>query len=307
MPAHSLTGAPAAAGTTPDARWLRRLTPPGRAPAVRLICFPHAGGAAGAFAPLARALDPSVDALGVQYPGRQDRRHETPLDIPGLADRIADALTDDAFTDDAPAHSAGGPYAFFGHSMGALVAFETAARLRDRPGTGPVHLFLSGRLAPGLGPVPADRLEGDDALVARVLELGGVSGEILADPELKELVLVPLRADYRALRSYAWAGGPPLDLPCTVLTGDADPLVPVGDAAAWARHTTGPTALRVFPGGHFYLADRAADVARAVTADLAGAPDPAPDTDSDNAAADTTDTTVTARPQDPATRPRPRT
>lgn len=261
MSAHPLTGAPAGAAKAPDATWLRRLTPPGpTAPEVRLICFPHAGGAAGAFTPLARALAPRVDALGVQYPGRQDRRREPALDIPGLADRLAEVL--------APLTDL--PYALFGHSMGALVAFETADRLRRLTGPGPVHLFLSGRSAPVVGPVQSDRLDSDADLLARIRELGGTSGLVLDDPELTELVLGPLRADYRALRGYTWPGGPPLDRPCTVLTGDADPLVRVTDAAAWARHTTAPTEVRVFPGGHFYLADRAADVARAVTAGLTG-------------------------------------
>src|SRR5690606_26030993 len=105
---------------------------------------PHAGGAASYFAPLARALSSAVEVLGVQYPGRQNRRFETPVDnLQHLVDLIVKELPP-------------GPYAFFGHSMGALLAFETTRRLE----TPPLRLFLSGRSAPFLKPKLSDRVEG---------------------------------------------------------------------------------------------------------------------------------------------------
>src|SRR6059058_3650797 len=105
--------------------WLRRFGPVLDS-GVRLICFPHAGGSASAYVPLARALAPEVEVLAVQYPGRQDRRHEPPIeDVNRLADLAADVLPTDSAR----------PYALFGHSMGALVAYETALRLSqdERP------------------------------------------------------------------------------------------------------------------------------------------------------------------------------
>ncbi|MET9430474.1 alpha/beta fold hydrolase [Streptomyces sp. NPDC003036] len=225
--------------------WFRRFTP---APdsGVRLFCFPHAGGAAGAYLALSRRLAPELDVLAAQYPGRQDRRTEPPLDDLGrLVDALADELTPLCGDGDRP-------YAFLGHSMGALVAYELTRALDRRGLPGPRHLFLSGRSAPAESDT-MDRLDTDEAILARIRLLGGTAVEILDEPELMELVMPPLRADYRALCSYAWRPGPPLRTPLTVLVGDSDPLVPVEAAAAWREHTTADSDLRVLPGGHFYL------------------------------------------------------
>jgi surfactin synthase thioesterase subunit len=113
-------------------RWCRRYRPAAHA-AVRLVCFPHAGGSAPFYLPMAAALSPGVDVVAIQYPGRQERRAERPIaDLMVLADRICDVL--------------GGqpemPMTFFGHSMGALVAFEVARRL-EADGHGPSRLFAS--------------------------------------------------------------------------------------------------------------------------------------------------------------------
>ncbi|MEU7279566.1 alpha/beta fold hydrolase [Streptomyces sp. NPDC045431] len=225
--------------------WFRRFaTTPGSG--VRLFCFPHAGGAAGAYLALSRRLAPEFDVLAAQYPGRQDRRDEPPLeDVGSLVEALADQLK--------PLCDDGRPYAFLGHSMGALLAYELTRALDGRGLPGPRHLFLSGRSAPARHATGTDLLDTDEKILARIRLLGGTAGEILDEPELMELVMPPLRADYRALRSYAWQPGPPLRTPLTVLVGDSDPVVPVEAAAAWREHTTAGSDLRVLPGGHFYL------------------------------------------------------
>ena len=142
-------------------RWVRRFHRcPAGAP--RLFCFPHAGGSAAYYFPFSRELAPGVDVLAVQYPGRQDRRHEPLIDsIPELADRVAEIL----------AGLAASPFAFFGHSMGAIVAFEVALRLRDYSGVSPTRLFVSGRRAPS---TKRPRSAYDDAsLIAEMRRLGG--------------------------------------------------------------------------------------------------------------------------------------
>ncbi|MGW1375434.1 thioesterase II family protein [Streptomyces sp. NPDC002446] len=235
--------------------WLRRFGPPADG-VMRLVCFPHAGGGASSYHSLARALGPAAEVVAVQYPGRQDRRHEPPLPRLGeLADRIAEALhtLDDA------------PYALFGHSLGALVAYETARRL-DRSGSTPHRLFVSARCAPTAGAGPTDELADDAALLAEVRRLGG--GDALDDPEVQAMALPALRADYRALRSYTWQDGPGLRCPITALTGTQDPLCAPEQATDWLRLSVVPGRSRVFTGGHFYLHDRVTEVARAVLTDL---------------------------------------
>ncbi|GEC10619.1 thioesterase [Streptomyces spinoverrucosus] len=229
--------------------WFRRIGhPTGAVPsedrAPRLYCFPHAGGAAGSFLPLARALTPHVDVLAAQYPGRQDRRREQPLADIGL---LAEALVAHLPLQDER------PYAFFGHSMGAVLAYEVARLLQERHRPGPAALVLSGRRAPTPQPSPYDRLRTDADILRAIRGLGGTTPQLLDDPEIRDMVMPALRADYRAIGSYAWQPGPPLSIPFTVLVGDRDPVVAVAEARAWQDFTTAPTGLHVFDGGHFFL------------------------------------------------------
>ncbi|MGA5418568.1 thioesterase II family protein [Streptomyces pseudogriseolus] len=233
--------------TTTSARaetgaWVRRFHPAPDAPH-RLVCFPHAGGSASYFLPFARLLAPGVDVLAIQYPGRQDRRHEPCVDsVQGLADALVPELR--GWFDR--------PVSFFGHSMGASVAYEVARRFEQR-GQGLHRLFVSGRRAPSTVRDERVYLLDDDGLIEDVVRLSGTDARVLADPAILRMALPSIRADYRAAETYRPAPGPPLSCPLTALTGDDDPRVTLDEAAAWADHSTGPFGLEVFPGGHFYL------------------------------------------------------
>ncbi|MEU6679658.1 alpha/beta fold hydrolase [Streptomyces sp. NPDC046925] len=244
-----------------SSHWIRRMGMKGPGD-IRLVCFPHAGGSVTFFAGLARALAPDVEVLGVQYPGRQDRHREQPVEeIPRMAEAVNEEL--------AAVLSDGRPYAFFGHSMGALVAFEAALSLRGgRPSKDLTRLFVSGRAAPLAGPRPGDRLSGDEELLTELHRLGGVGREVLDDPEMLSMIMPAVRADYRALATYGMTPGASLDCPVTVLTGEADPIVSPEEAAQWEGLTSAPTEVRVFPGGHFYLQDQVGQVAAAVRESL---------------------------------------
>ncbi|WP_042410811.1 thioesterase II family protein [Streptacidiphilus carbonis] len=237
--------------SSPDhSLWCRRYRPADTATA-RLVCLPHAGGSASYFLPVSAALTPQVDVVSIQYPGRQDRRNEKPVtDLSQLADRLHAVLRDEPEL----------PLTFFGHSMGASLAFEVALRL-EADGRAPVRLFASGRRAPSVfRPETVHRLD-DAGLLAEIRRLNGTSSLVLDDDELMRAALPALRADYQAAELYRARPDAAVHCPITVLTGDRDPKTSLDDAQAWAAHTTSDSFdVQVFPGGHFFLSDQTDDV-----------------------------------------------
>ena len=239
-------------------RWFRgyRRVPGG----LPLFCFPHAGGAASYFHPWSAALAPGIEVLAVQYPGREDRAAEPCItDIAVLADQIHAAL----------GSSLPQRFAFFGHSMGAILAFEVARRIARQEGRGPAHLFVSGRLAPPWRSFRNLHRGGIPAMIGELRSLGGTDPRILDDSEALELILPAMLADYTASETYRFEPGPPLSCDITAMIGDHDQLNAAGDAAAWSAHTTGAFNLQVYPGGHFYLDDCRPRVLEAVSSCLA--------------------------------------
>lgn len=231
-------------------RWLRRLHQ-GEPDAVRLVCLPHAGGSASFFFPLSKALAPSVQVLAVQYPGRQDRHREPPVDdLHTMADRITEALIADG----------PGPVMLFGHSMGAVLAYEIGLRLAEAGLPAPLRIYASGRRAPSRYREERIHLRDDDGIIEEIRRLSGTRRDLLADPDVLRMFLPALRADYRAIETYRHRPGVRLDCPITVLIGMEDPVVSGPEATTWRAHTTGPVDVRTFSGGHFFLIDHAAEV-----------------------------------------------
>ncbi|MGW2254447.1 thioesterase II family protein [Kitasatospora sp. NPDC001660] len=226
--------------------WLRRYAT-GAPPRLRLLCLPHAGGSAGFFHGWGRAFGEDVEVLAVRYPGRQERIAEDPWTrLEDLADAIAAELTSRLDT----------PLALFGHSMGATIGYEIALRLAQRHGVAPALLMVSGRRAPHLLTPRTAAFGSDDELLAEVGKMGGTDAALLADEDLRELVLPAIRADFRAVARYEARPGVPLPCPVVGYVGDGDPDVAPDEVAAWARIAPAGFELKVLPGGHFYLIDQ---------------------------------------------------
>ncbi|MET7906061.1 alpha/beta fold hydrolase [Streptomyces sp. NPDC005355] len=240
--------------------WIRRYHPAPQDTDLSLVCFPHAGGSASYFRPLATALAGVADVLPVQYPGRQDRRAEPPItSIPRLADEIVTVL------ESLPRRR----LVLFGHSMGACVAFEVARRIEQRSSLGLLGLVASGRTAPPKLRDLGVRSMDDDGVIAEIRRLNGTDDRLLLDDDVIRMIMPAIRGDYTAVESYRYEPGPRLRCPISVLVGDDDPQVTLAEAEEWRDHTETGFTLRSFPGGHFYLAEQNTQVARALTEDLA--------------------------------------
>jgi surfactin synthase thioesterase subunit/glycosyltransferase involved in cell wall biosynthesis len=232
---------------------LRRISgaahvPPG---GVRLFCFPHAGGGAAAFQGWAEQLPQSV-TIAPMHPPRSDTMAEL---VAALYQSMRAYL--------------GEPFAFFGHSMGAIVAFELARLLRRRNQPAPRVLVASGARAPQFrrGHVPPPG-PSDAEFVEALRRLEGTPREVLDNPSLLQLVLPALRQDASIYRNYIYAEEPPLDCQVRAYGGAEDPHVHRQHLEGWASQTTAAFAIRVFPGGHFYLRTHQQEFFAALARDL---------------------------------------
>jgi medium-chain acyl-[acyl-carrier-protein] hydrolase len=222
---------------------------------LRLFWFPHAGGGAAQ----ARGLH---HGCPVRLPGRESRLAEAPFErMEPLVEALANAI----------APYLARPFAFFGHSVGAAVAFELARLLRRRHQPLPKMLIASGARAPQYrrNHVPP-AAPSDEQLLAELRRLEGIPNEALDNPAVMRAILPALRADTALYRSYVYAEDEPLGCPIRAYGGAGDPNVLREHLEAWAQQTTASFALRLFPGGHFYLHAGRAAFEQALTEDLEG-------------------------------------
>lgn len=237
-------------GTTDVVRWF---VPLSQAPAARfsVYCFPYAGAGANTFASWAPSFGPEFQLFGLQLPGRESRLGEEPsIDAEAVATALA-AHADRSFV-------------VYGHSLGARLAYEVLHALWARGSRLPALFCPAACRAPHL---PADTQTGglstldDDALVRRLAALGGMPAELLAEPELMELLLPTFRADFAWLDAYSHRQRPPLPVPFLAFCGERDAIAPAEKMQQWRQHTASEFAVHTMPGGHFFFDDQRANLA----------------------------------------------
>jgi medium-chain acyl-[acyl-carrier-protein] hydrolase len=230
---------------------------------MRLFCIPYAGGGPWIYWPWRSYLPSSVDIRPVQLPGRGQRIREPLLTDVG---QIVEAAIDDLRA------WCTMPFAFFGHSLGAVVAFELSRALHERFGLRPAHLFVSGRRAPGR-PASADRITWhlpEPEFRAVVCDLHATPAALVEDAEAWQLLMPILRADFQAAQTYEYRPGLPLPCPISAIGGLDDPFVGRDDLVAWREHTSGPFSVSMFPGRHLFINDARADLCHLVATRLSG-------------------------------------
>ncbi|MGV9316238.1 thioesterase II family protein [Streptomyces sp. NPDC003691] len=223
-------------------RWLRRYRDDDEC-GTKLVCFPAAGGGASAYRTWSAGLPSDTGVLAVRYPGREDRFDDAfPPRLEALADEIAEALGE------LTRHR----LVLFGHSMGASVAHEVALRFQER-GRPPAALCVSGR-RPTHALAGRQMISGtDEEIIAHVVGFDANRAAVFADPDLREIVLPAVRADYHLVDDYSGGHRPLLDCPVYGYTGDRDSEVTPEQMGRWAELTHDTFRLLVLPGGHFYL------------------------------------------------------
>lgn len=238
--------------------WLAGVKPNPQA-AVRLFCFPYSGASASLYFSWRDRL-PGVEVCPVELPGHGSRLAESPYnDLASLVPVAAQGLL--------PALDR--PFAFFGHSMGALLSFELARFLRREHALSPVHLFVSGHGAPHV-PDHHERVYSlpEPQFIEKLREMDGTPAEVLDNAEFRALLLPILRADFAMSETYTYRPDRPLDCPLTALGGLQDKHTSRESLDAWRVHTSGRFVLRMFPGSHFFLNTAQPLVLQAVAQDL---------------------------------------
>lgn len=227
---------------------------------LRLFCFPYAGGTSAIYRAWPEGLPASVEVLTAQLPGRVHRLKEPPFsNLISLVEAIAAAIP--PYLDK--------PFAFFGHSMGALISFELARHLRRTRQLEPVQLFLSGRSASQLPPnTPSLHDLPEPEFIKELRALNGTPAEVLEHPELMHLMTPLLRADFSVVGTYKYEPESPLNCPITAFGGLEDRKVSRDRLDQWREQTSGAFTLRMLPGDHFFINSGRSLLLRLLSQDL---------------------------------------
>lgn len=212
---------------------------------MRLFCVPFAGSGASAFNAWPVAFPDTVELQAVQLPGRESRYGEPPS---------SDALEVARLVSNAMEPYVDGPYAFFGYSMGALIAFEVIRELRRRGAQMPVQLFVGARRAPQMAAtLPPTAHLAHEAFLERIRDQYDAASQLWQKPDLLGIILPVLRADMALCERYVYHDEAPFEFPVQAFAGMRDRSAPLPAVRGWCEQTTGEFALEAFDGGHFFV------------------------------------------------------
>jgi medium-chain acyl-[acyl-carrier-protein] hydrolase len=224
--------------------WLT-YTKPNPHASVRLFCFPYAGGSSIIFRTWVQSLPTTVEVCSIELPGRGTQMKSAPF---SRLEPLVDALAHTLLT------HLNKPFAFFGHSMGAVVSFELARLLRKQYRLEPVHMFVSGRHAPQIPDRnPPIHALSEAEFIEELRRLNGTPEALLENAELMQLLVPILRADFEVLETYVYTTEPPLNCPITAFGGLEDREVNYDELQAWCEQTNAAFSLQMFKGDHFFL------------------------------------------------------
>jgi surfactin synthase thioesterase subunit/acyl carrier protein len=248
---------------------------------LRLFCFPFAGGGSAVYQDWAQSIDPTIEVVAIEPPGRLGRITETPVaDLDEFIDQLVPEMRD----------LLDRPFAFFGHCLGALTMYEATRRFGQTGMPSPEHLFVSGAR-------PPDRINDqgkfEERLMQDLLKLAEyrislppyaqpddvfaeiirhfnirATDELLNDPELRQLMLPVIRAEFQMASNYRFAGGPPLDIPITCFAAKGDPYVSRRQALGWGRFTNSRLQIHIREGAHFAVVEDAAFIQDVINREL---------------------------------------
>lgn len=211
----------------------------------RLFCFPYAGGGSSAYLPWVNEIAPEIEICPVQLPGREGRMRERPFTQMGpLIETLAEVLQ--PYLDV--------PFAFYGHSLGALISFELARQLRRQHGLTPIQLLVSGCHAPQipLSDEPIHQLS-DEEFVQALRRFNGTPDAVLQDADLMRLLLPLLRADFAVYETYTYTSAEPLSCPIAAYGGLHDFRASRESVEAWKQQTEHKFVFRMYAGDHFFI------------------------------------------------------
>jgi medium-chain acyl-[acyl-carrier-protein] hydrolase len=245
----------------PPTPWLNFPQPNPRA-TLRLFCLPYAGGSAVMFRSWPNSFPGNIEICSIQLPGRGARLKEIPFRrtqelVPLLAEAVKPFLDK--------------PFAIFGYSLGAVIGFELTRLLRQTSSASPMHLFVAGRRAPQVSVDRSPRYAlPDEEFISELRKLNGTPQEVLEHPELVQLMLPLVRADFELDETYVYRAEPPLDVPLSAYGGLEDPDVTREHLESWCEQTTASFDLIMFPGDHFFLHTSSSQLFQAINQQLAG-------------------------------------